>query len=63
MYIVFGTYGMIHSVLSLLAAYADSQTGSFFLSFAATLTPYFNAASAYEPSNPANPGFHTAFGK
>ncbi|KAJ5745068.1 GPR1/FUN34/YaaH-class plasma membrane protein [Penicillium odoratum] len=35
--------------------------GSFYLSFAATLTPYFNAAAAYEPSNPANPGFHRAF--
>ncbi|RMD44087.1 hypothetical protein DV735_g944, partial [Chaetothyriales sp. CBS 134920] len=40
--------------------------GAFWLSWAATLTPYFNAAAAYQPDNPAaalvNPVFLASFG-
>ncbi|EXJ67834.1 uncharacterized protein A1O5_09180 [Cladophialophora psammophila CBS 110553] len=39
--------------------------GAFWLSFAATLTPYFNAATAYQPQKPetalANPTFNATF--
>ena len=36
--------------------------GGFWIAQAITLTPYFHAASSYEPKNPANPGFHASFG-
>ncbi|KAL1968304.1 hypothetical protein VTN77DRAFT_2139 [Rasamsonia byssochlamydoides] len=35
--------------------------GAFWLATAITLTPFYNAAAAYDPSNPANPGFHTSY--
>lgn len=39
--------------------------GAFWLTFAATLTPYFNASAAYDPTNPAaastNPTFAATF--
>lgn len=39
--------------------------GAFWLSFGATLTPYFNAAAAYQPDSPstafANPTFNATF--
>jgi hypothetical protein len=38
-------------------------TGGFWLTFGFTLTPFYNAAGAYDPSNPANPGFHTSYGE
>lgn len=40
--------------------------GAFWLTFGATLTPYFNASIAYEPTDPAasagNPEFQSTFG-
>lgn len=40
--------------------------GAFWLAFAATLTPYFNASAAYLPDNPAasaaDPTFQSTFG-
>ncbi|KKA25567.1 Transcriptional activator of ethanol catabolism AlcS [Rasamsonia emersonii CBS 393.64] len=35
--------------------------GAFWLATGITMTPFYNAAGAYDPSNPANPGFHTSF--
>lgn len=40
--------------------------GAFWLTFAATLTPFYNAAAAYQPDDPAtattNPTFNATFG-
>ncbi|KAL1962258.1 hypothetical protein VTN77DRAFT_9848 [Rasamsonia byssochlamydoides] len=35
--------------------------GAFFLSLAATLTPAYGASTAYDPTDPLNPGFHASF--
>ncbi|KAE8360862.1 GPR1/FUN34/yaaH family-domain-containing protein [Aspergillus caelatus] len=35
---------------------------AFWLSYATTLTPFYNAAAAYDPTNPENPGFYNAYG-
>ena len=40
----------------------DRIVAAFWLSYATTLTPFYNAASAYDPTNPENPGFYNAYG-
>ncbi|OJJ79087.1 uncharacterized protein ASPGLDRAFT_137519 [Aspergillus glaucus CBS 516.65] len=35
--------------------------GGFWIAQAITLTPMYNAAEAYQPEDPANPGFHASF--
>ncbi|KJK65728.1 Mitochondrial 18 KDa protein MTP18 [Aspergillus parasiticus SU-1] len=39
-----------------------SSYAAFWLSLAATLTPFYAAYTAYEPSNPTNPGFNNSYG-
>ncbi|KAK3501569.1 hypothetical protein B0T13DRAFT_510130 [Neurospora crassa] len=36
--------------------------GTFLIGLAITLTPAYNASTAFDPSNPMNPGFETSFG-
>ncbi|KAB8211072.1 GPR1/FUN34/yaaH family-domain-containing protein [Aspergillus parasiticus] len=38
-----------------------SSYAAFWLSLAATLTPFYAAYTAYEPSNPTNPGFNNSY--
>lgn len=58
--VAFGTYGMYDSLVLLYQSL--TRVGGFWIAQAITLTPYFAAASSYEPGNPANPGFHASFG-
>ncbi|KAJ5168029.1 GPR1/FUN34/yaaH family-domain-containing protein [Penicillium canariense] len=39
-----------------------SSYAAFWLSLAATLTPFYAAYTAYDPSNPENPGFNNSYG-
>ncbi|KAJ6093566.1 GPR1/FUN34/yaaH family-domain-containing protein [Penicillium sp. IBT 16267x] len=39
-----------------------SFVAAFWLSYATTLTPFYHASIAYDPSNPENPGFYNAYG-
>lgn len=36
--------------------------GGFYITQAITYTPFYGAQSAYQPNNPANPGFSSSFG-
>lgn len=41
---------------------AHMIVAAFWLSYATTLTPFYHAPTAYDPSNPENPGFYNAYG-
>ena len=45
-----------------LPGVAFGTYGGFYITQAITFTPFCGVQSAYQPENPANPGFHNSFG-
>lgn len=59
--VAFGTYGTATSSPFIYSSHAD-EVGGFYIAQAITYTPLYNVQTAYQPDNPANPGFHAGFG-
>lgn len=51
------------SCLDPVCSTSDTIVAAFWLSYATTLTPFYNAATAYDATNPENPGFYNAYGQ
>ncbi|CAG7972064.1 unnamed protein product [Penicillium nalgiovense] len=50
------------SCLDFVCSTSHTIVAAFWLSYATTLTPFYNAAIAYDPTNLENPGFYNAYG-
>jgi hypothetical protein len=67
-FVLFGVLGKCQPKYTNVKTWLMFFSGGFFTSFAATLTPAFNAFGAYspDPTNPAegimSPGFNASFG-
>ncbi|KAJ4367984.1 hypothetical protein N0V85_009112 [Neurospora sp. IMI 360204] len=59
--VVFMSFGKGHDAVPLEIKQDNSDQGTFLIGLAITLTPAYNASTAFDPSNPMNPGFETSF--